>query len=230
MEEFILNVDQVDWSRTRAYRFPLPELTEGLAINLRGRQPRGIVEPGAEYDALRAALLEELLRLHTPDGDPLIAHAWLREELFSGDHAADWPDIVFRLHPDVQAGTVCSGPLFSPVPRQAFERHSGTHDERGILIACGAGVKPGSAPAGAGLLDVAPTVFRLLDVDIPPAFEGRVLRELLADDEQAAQPEPTRAGAQVESVRAPAGAVPVAVLSAEDERTIRDRLHDLGYL
>lgn len=230
MEEFILNVDQVDWSMTQVYRFPLPELTEGLAINLRGRQPQGIVEPGHEYDSLRTKLLEELRRLRTPNGDPLVAHVWLREELFSGDHASDWPDIVFRLHPDVQAGTACSGPLFSPVPMQAFERHSGTHDERGILVASGAGIKPGSAPDEARLLDFAPTVFRLLGADIPTSFEGRILTEMLTDGASMTTIQPARSASQREFVQPVAEPVAAAVLSAEDEQTIRDRLRDLGYL
>ena len=41
----------IDWSRTRA--FCLPTDLEGcIRINLKGREPQGIVEPGAEYEAL----------------------------------------------------------------------------------------------------------------------------------------------------------------------------------
>src|SRR5439155_1697230 len=42
----------VDWSRTRAYALG----TGQVYVNLRGREGRGVVAPGAEYDALLAAI------------------------------------------------------------------------------------------------------------------------------------------------------------------------------
>src|SRR5262249_22331757 len=53
----------MDWSRTRA--FTLPADLEGcIRINLRGREPQGIVEPGSQYEDVCAelvAVLEELV-------------------------------------------------------------------------------------------------------------------------------------------------------------------------
>ncbi|MFP5245436.1 MAG: alkaline phosphatase family protein, partial [Thermoanaerobaculia bacterium] len=42
--------ENVDWSKTRAYAMGLGE----VYINLKGREAQGIVNPGAEYDALKA--------------------------------------------------------------------------------------------------------------------------------------------------------------------------------
>ncbi|MBF6592532.1 MAG: hypothetical protein IVW57_18630, partial [Ktedonobacterales bacterium] len=178
MERFILNVTTVDWERTRVYRFPLPEHAEGLVINLRGRQPRGTVDVGAPYQHPRARLLDELRALRTPDGQPLVANAWAREELFTGPHADMWPDIIYKLHPDYEGGPGISGDLFSPAPLDTFERHSGTHDGRGMLVAWGAGIRSGATLLDATLLDVAPTLYRALDVPAPAHLEGRVLDEL----------------------------------------------------
>src|SRR6185369_1239534 len=47
----------VDWSRTRAYGLGL----NGLYINLRGRERQGIVEPGAQADALLKEIKHKLL-------------------------------------------------------------------------------------------------------------------------------------------------------------------------
>src|ERR1700691_328060 len=47
----------VDWSRTRAYGLGL----NGLYLNLRGRERDGIVEPGAQADALLQGIRTELL-------------------------------------------------------------------------------------------------------------------------------------------------------------------------
>ena len=45
----------VDWSRTRAYTFGLA----GIYINQKGRESKGIVEPGAAWRALKAELARE---------------------------------------------------------------------------------------------------------------------------------------------------------------------------
>jgi predicted AlkP superfamily phosphohydrolase/phosphomutase len=44
--------EKVDWSRTRAYAMGLG----GIYVNLAGRETKGSVQPGAEYDALMAEL------------------------------------------------------------------------------------------------------------------------------------------------------------------------------
>ena len=44
--------ENVDWSKTRAYAMGLGE----MYINLKGREAQGIVNPGAEYDALKTEL------------------------------------------------------------------------------------------------------------------------------------------------------------------------------
>ncbi|MFI5271432.1 MAG: alkaline phosphatase family protein [Ktedonobacterales bacterium] len=243
MERFILNVTAVDWERTRVYRFPLPEHTEGLVINLRGRQPHGTVDVGAEYHQLRAQLIEELRALRTPDGLPLAAAVWTREELFSGPHTDMWPDIIYKLHPDYEGGPGITGELFSPAPLDTFERHSGTHDARGILAAWGDGIQRGATIEDARLLDVAPTLYRALEVPVPPHLEGRVLNELFAERADvrapAAEPATVASGGhgRTHEERAPVF-MPVARptgaqennLSAEDEDSIRERLTALGYL
>ncbi|MEZ4766852.1 MAG: alkaline phosphatase family protein [Caldilineales bacterium] len=57
-----MNVDQIDWSRTEAYRFKIFPSVEGIVINMRGRQASGIVEPGDGYDALCDRLVADLDR------------------------------------------------------------------------------------------------------------------------------------------------------------------------
>src|SRR6185437_8046776 len=54
--------DGIDWSRTRAYTFGLG----GLYLNLRGREARGIVEPG-EAESLRLELITKLAGLRDTD-------------------------------------------------------------------------------------------------------------------------------------------------------------------
>jgi predicted AlkP superfamily phosphohydrolase/phosphomutase len=52
----------VDWSRTKAYALGL----NGLYVNLRGRERRGIVNPGEEHERLLARLEQDLLEMVDP--------------------------------------------------------------------------------------------------------------------------------------------------------------------
>ncbi len=65
----------VDWSRTQAVSGS--PATEGIFINLKGREPQGIVEPGAPYEALRERLAAELGALSDPETGELLIRAIL---------------------------------------------------------------------------------------------------------------------------------------------------------
>ncbi|HEX7529267.1 MAG TPA: alkaline phosphatase family protein, partial [Thermoanaerobaculia bacterium] len=52
----------VDWSKTRAYAMGLGD----IYINLKGREGKGIVSPGAEYEAVREEIKRKLVTLVDP--------------------------------------------------------------------------------------------------------------------------------------------------------------------
>ena len=71
--------ENVDWSKSRAYAMGLGE----LYINLKGREAQGIVNPGAEYDALKVELKERLVALTDPeDGAKPVRRVLAREEIY----------------------------------------------------------------------------------------------------------------------------------------------------
>jgi predicted AlkP superfamily phosphohydrolase/phosphomutase len=75
-------LDEVDWSKTRAYALGL----NGLYINLRGRESEGIVEPGAR-DRLIAELSASLLATLDPaTGTPAVSR------VFEPARSRTWPD------------------------------------------------------------------------------------------------------------------------------------------
>jgi len=81
--------DSVDWSRTRAYAFGFA----GIFVNEAGRQKYGVVEPGADKDALVQEIREKLLALR--DGDhPVFKSVYRAEEVYSGACVKDAPDLV----------------------------------------------------------------------------------------------------------------------------------------
>ncbi|HEX9500238.1 MAG TPA: alkaline phosphatase family protein, partial [Thermoanaerobaculia bacterium] len=71
--------ENVDWSKTRAYAMGLGE----MYINLRGRESQGIVQPGAEYDALKAELKQRLVTMvDVENGEHPVRRVIAREEAY----------------------------------------------------------------------------------------------------------------------------------------------------
>jgi predicted AlkP superfamily phosphohydrolase/phosphomutase len=91
LKRFFLSLSDVDWARTRAYS--IGYIGE-VHINLRGREPQGIVS-AEEYEAVREDVISKLRDLKLPDGAPLVEHIWKKEEIYSGAHLAEAPDICF---------------------------------------------------------------------------------------------------------------------------------------
>jgi predicted AlkP superfamily phosphohydrolase/phosphomutase len=157
----------IDWAKTRA--FALPTDLEGcIRVNLKGREPQGIVDPGTQYDdvcrELRVAL-EELVNPAT--GARAVRRVWIRNEVFPGPMQEHLPDVIVTWNDDAPIEAVTSSGVgtidgVNPDPRP------GTHSRAGFLIASGPGVGPSSRGSGR-LTDVAPTVMNLLGLDLPGA-------------------------------------------------------------
>jgi len=122
----------------------------------------------------------------------------------------DWNYRTIGLHEFTTHKTI--SPAFGP---------TGDHRLEGMIVATGPAFEPGSAPQGANLRDIAPTVLHLLGVPVPQDMDGRVLTELL-------KPELRTGLARQEAVASTASAP--GTYSAEDDAAIQQRLADLGYL
>lgn len=66
-----------------------------IYINLKGREDDGVINPGDEYEALRAELIEKMMRIKDPDsGEQIIRKVYKREELFNGPFYDATPDLI----------------------------------------------------------------------------------------------------------------------------------------
>ena len=169
-----------DWSRTTIYA-PPGYYTGCLRVNLRGREPNGIVSPGAEYDALLAKLEEDLHALRDAETDaPVITSTVRMRETFGDDLHPALPDLVVlwcehdrplrRLrHPRAELTQ-------SP---HAFHRGS-HHTAEGLLVAAGPAVRPAGRLPDVSPLSLAPTLLTLFGVVPPATMTGAPLRDWLA--------------------------------------------------
>jgi predicted AlkP superfamily phosphohydrolase/phosphomutase len=220
-----LGIGDVDWGRTVAYRFPMYPPVEGIVVNLRGRQPEGIVEPGAGYERLRDEIIDRLQGLTDPEtGEPVVEAAFRREDLYRGDHLERVPDIVVVMSEGYEGGSALSGPFVTSIPEDDLRRLSGAHRMDGVLIAHGPAIRRGEGDGGARIVDLAPTILYALGVPVPSRMDGRVLVDLFEPGYVADHP--------VERVawRGEGVEVEESGLSEEEESVIREKLRRLGYI
>ncbi|HIE39527.1 MAG TPA: hypothetical protein EYH30_07450 [Anaerolineales bacterium] len=211
-----LSFDDVDWSRTVAYSIGH---VGQVYINLKGREPHGIVEPGAEYEAARKRVAEVLGELRHPEtGRPLVDRGIPGDQVAHGPYAHRGPD----LHVVFDGYRAIAFPLFATDSRlvtRQIRGDSGCHRLHGLLIAWGAGVRPGQAVEGARILDLAPTILHLMGLPVPDDMDGKVLTSLLSSDRPVVYEHVDREAAAAEEG-----------LSAEESAEVEDRLRALGYL
>jgi predicted AlkP superfamily phosphohydrolase/phosphomutase len=217
----LLNVGQIDWSRTQAYRVPLFPMVDGIEINLRGRQPEGNVEPGRDYEILRDRLIGELRGVRDPEtGAPIVEEAWRREDVYAGPYTEDAPDILVLYRAEYTGGAALHGPLLSPYD-ESLNHWSGTHRMDGVIVAHGPTVRANAKIEGARIIDVAPTILSALGLPVPGDMDGRVLPEIVGDRVAARPPE--------DGQRREAGVARVS-LTPEEEKQITAHLRGLGYV
>jgi predicted AlkP superfamily phosphohydrolase/phosphomutase len=146
----------VDWSRTRAYGVGL----NGLYLNIRGRERDGIVEPGAQADALLQELRQKLLEVRDPkDGSQVITRIDFASEAYQGPYARSGPDALVGYNRGYRAGwTTITGGFPPDVLEDNTNAWSGDHcmdftKVPGVLLS-----NRKIAADAPALTDIAPTI------------------------------------------------------------------------
>jgi len=211
----------VDWSRSKAYSFG--RHLGSIYVNVKGREPEGIIEPGAEYEAVR----DEIERLAYDFRDPrtgrkLIGEVLRREDIFNGPHLDRAPDLILRPNEpsDIFFGLADFGHRETV---STVYRYSGMHRDYGMLIMNGPCIQAGHSIEGAVIHDVAPTVLHVMGLPVPADMDGHVLTAAFEDEYMAAFPLTTVDLAAQEAAEA-------IEYSAEGEQEILERLRGLGYM
>ncbi len=211
----------VDWPGTRAcvlhagiYGF--------LYINLKGRQPLGIVDP-AEYESLRDEIRQRLLATQCSDRDgrtmQVFTDVYLTEELY-GCSRFDYPwmpDLL--LAPSDGLAVVKKIRGKETVRWVPLDRLEGTHRLDGIFVAQGPSIAAGKT-IRAHIADIAPTLLAGLGERVPKDMDGRVLARIF-DQPVTIEYEPPQER-KVEELE--------PALTERQMQEVASRLGDLGYL
>jgi predicted AlkP superfamily phosphohydrolase/phosphomutase len=145
-----------------------------IRLNLRGREPNGRVEPGAEARAVKEEIRRELLALrHVESGEPAVVRVVFAEEAFGPEHHRDVPDILVVFRSDLGVLEAVQSPRIGTLRVSNVDPgspRSGDHTVESRLWVSGA-----SGEGRGNVLDLASTVLAALDVAPSRALDGRPL-------------------------------------------------------
>ncbi len=175
----------IDWAQTRAYSFGWQGQ---IYLNLKGREPQGIVEPGEASEQLIEQLIADLSQLIDPeDNQPVVDQIYRREQLFHGPFSERAPDLTLVMR--AMSYITRLGFELSNQPGEIFNATrmeiSGGHRLDGVLIAAGPSIAPSANPKKTAWLgDIAPTVLHILGEAVPRWMDGQALVDWLTVPEK----------------------------------------------
>jgi predicted AlkP superfamily phosphohydrolase/phosphomutase len=203
----------VDWSRSIAYQ---SATGGGVSINVRGREPDGIVDPG-DYERTREEVRESILAYLDPEaGEHIAQDVVVRDALPDGEYRELAPDLL-----------VAAAPLWAFLHTGVLSSEtswpSGTHRTQGVIVANGPGVR--SQDLGKPhLVDVAPTALAFFGVSASELdghpIEGIVGTAARQEDGSLSKREPDAALSQRDASR----------MTESEEEYVAQHLRDLGYI
>jgi len=201
----------IDWSRTKVVLGDHP-LAENVWINLKGRDPDGIVKPGADYERVREQVIQAFYAMRDPEtGQCPVALALRKEDaVFLGQWGNTVGDIVYYLTPGyAPSGTIQSlGPIDlesvaelqyvtveEGLASNYFAAMQGIHHQylphaeyggcsnRATFVMAGPGVRSGHhLRVPPWTPDVVPTLVHLLGFPLPAQAEGKIIADALEGD------------------------------------------------
>ncbi|WP_017715767.1 alkaline phosphatase family protein [Kamptonema formosum] len=170
--------NSTNWQKTKA--FSIPSFYPGFVrVNLKGREPQGIVEPGAEYLALLDQLEADLMQLKDPEtGEPVVRRVERICDLFGGDPPAVLPDLFVQWKPATHFMERVIHPKAELRQQKPEFYRDSDHSHNGFIAAAGPSIQRRGAIADVSLLDLAPTFLSLMGEPIPDKMTGQPLEAL----------------------------------------------------
>jgi len=159
-------IANIDWQHTRAFSLPT-DRNSYVRLNVRGCEPQGIVEPGADYRQVLNDLEQELGALINPaTGEPAVDTVFRVHEQFPGEHVQDLPDLAVLWAADAPIDELCS-PRLGRIHNRYREPRSGNHREEGFLMARGPSFREGAQRLQGNIYQIAPTPLKLYGITPP---------------------------------------------------------------
>lgn len=215
-KKVFLSFENVDWERTKA--FSLGHIGQ-VYVNRHSTNTKDIQQ-------ITNSLLSEIPEMtHPVTGEKLIDRVHVRDEIYSGPHLSDAPDLILEPRQYEYVGFGESEFASNLIVGPAL--HSGHHRVEGKIIVSGPAVRHSLAGAelDASIEDIMPTVLYSMGLEIPDYIDGKPIIDLFSNQ-------------FVKNVKARIYQKPLPTedsdngqgYSSDEEDQVRQRLRDLGYI
>ena len=163
---------KVDWNKTQAWGSG--GYYGRLFLNVEGREPNGTI-PQNQYESKRQEITAQLEAMVGPDGQLMSNHCFRPEAIYKAVHnvAPDlliyfgnlhWRSVGSLGHPDIYTFENDTGP------------DDANHAQEGLFIYFDPKRNLGGRElSGLQLMDIAPTILKIMGVGIPDHMQGRVI-------------------------------------------------------
>jgi predicted dehydrogenase/predicted AlkP superfamily phosphohydrolase/phosphomutase len=184
----------IAWNQTRA--FLIENANEGyIRINLKGREPQGIVEPGREYNELCEEIRLTCEQMINPiNGRRAARTVYKTDDLYRGPRRSHMPDIIINWDEEAQVTTELLTEKYG-LARSKYAAwsispyYTGNHRADAFAVVTGPGVAEGKTVEGTSILDLAPTILSRLGVEPSAHMDGRILSELGERNDSGSEPQ-----------------------------------------
>jgi len=189
-----IRFSMIDWSKTSAFSEETPYFPS-IWVNLKGREPGGIVSEGEEYNRVVDEIIKKLKELKDPFNNcNMINAVYRRDEIYSGESAAKSPDIIIDWNTPGGYSYISRPSLYSKngetvrkftqeeLRQDKFRNKSGNHRQHGIFIGSGGAFLNGDKIENAQIIDIAPTALYIQGVPIPETMDGTVLNDTITSE------------------------------------------------
>jgi len=224
-----LTTELIDWTRTKAWG-------EGgycgrIFLNVSGREPQGIVKP-EEYEQVRNELSELLGAMKGENGQPLANQVLKPENIYRS--CLNVPPDLMVYFDDLNrrsVSTVGNGKILRSGNDIGLD--DANHDREGIFISARMrelrqGLRKGRKAENASCLDITPSILHEFGLTIPRDLAGKVIS---IDDAPNVPPaDSTAPRAEKDNRTRATRSHQTKGYSPEEEKVIKNRLMELGYL
>ena len=194
-----------------------------LFINVKDRQPDGIVEPGTEYDKLLEELRERFGNAVNPHtGELIFSKVGTPAEIydFSDTDTTMFGDLVLVPQPGIEL-VLSDSKDGEYIEMTRSDSLMGAHCYEGIYLFSGRNIK-NSIGEQTHIVNIAPTIYAALGVELPMYMDGSVLGTLFEKEVPVSY--------QKSRIDVSCRSDDRQVLSTEEEAEITKRLSALGYV
>jgi predicted AlkP superfamily phosphohydrolase/phosphomutase len=154
--------------------FALPNNDENglIRVNLFGREPNGLVQPGADYRACLETLAQDLTAIvNDATGEPVVERVTFAADHYHGPSMGNLPDLMVTWRRSAPVEAVRSDRIGVIRGRYAGPR-TGDHTDRGFFFIRDPAIRSGEAEAPIAVLDLAATIADRLGLDVAD-LDGR---------------------------------------------------------